>query len=218
MANEQKTAKIRGALTQLDPTNDAHWTDDGLPRESVVRDLAADKNITRKEIQEAFPGFQRPGSGDEDPLGDASLGETKDTAQGGPKESPVTVEGLGDPTQNTGELMTEDEVRAILNQRVADAKQALEAAQKAVRDAQANVITAQGDVRKAQDDLLREFPPLTPSQNIKLHLASEQAHRRRVAGYGPGEQIDAAFSRSNARGWRRPARGDRPTQTSAVGR
>src|SRR5665213_4019984 len=50
---------ITDALAKLDHTNDNHWTDDGQPRTSVIRELAKDPNITRKEIVTASPGFLR---------------------------------------------------------------------------------------------------------------------------------------------------------------
>jgi hypothetical protein len=58
--NEQKNAKIREALQQLDPANNEHWTDNGLPREGAVRQLTDDQNISRRDIQTARPGFLRP--------------------------------------------------------------------------------------------------------------------------------------------------------------
>lgn len=58
-ASEQKTATIRAALQQLDTATDAYWTDNGLPREGVVRELANDTTISRRDIQSAWPNFRR---------------------------------------------------------------------------------------------------------------------------------------------------------------
>lgn len=198
----QKYEKIRTALQQLDPKNDAHWTDDGLPRTGTVQKLASDATITRKEIQEAQPGFQREPINPPPAVGD----DSRDPLTG----DPILTAGDGDPTQNTGEFMSEAEVRLILQQRVKDADQALTDAQQAVREAHIAVRTRQADVMEARAELTRQFPPMTAAQNIKTYIASEMAQRARAhghpAGIAPGSQVDAAMQRSNQRGWRRPTR------------
>lgn len=204
--NEQKVSKIRNALEQLDPVNDTHWTDDGLPRESVVRQLASDQTLSRREIQDARPGFQRYAQSP------AAKAATANPEKQEPALDPLTgepeVAAAEDPTKNTGELMTEDEVRAVLEMRVRDRTQGLADAQQAVRDANAGVVKAQEALRISKGDLTREFPPLTVAQNLKQYLASEQAMRAYNHGHGvtSGAQIDMAMQRSNSRGWRRPAR------------
>lgn len=214
MANEQTVTKIRAALAQLDPTNDAHWTDDGLPRTGVVQKLASDPNLSRKEIQEANPGFQR------EPTKPAvTAGDDLDPLTGEPGPKVVEGEGLGDPTKNTGDLMSEAEVRAILEGKVKDAAQALDDAQKAVRDAHNLVTQRQTELVAARADLTREFPPMTQAENIKAYIASEVAQRAAAFaphGIAPGSQIDAAMMRSNSRGWRRPTRNNLPTQSGAA--
>lgn len=222
MANEQKTATVRAALTQLDPTNDKHWTEDGLPREGVVRQFANDQNISRKDIQDAYPGFQRnatkPG---------AAAGDNIDPLTGEPVVAAVAEgDGLGvvenndDPSKNSGPPMTESEVREVLEGRVHAATQALADRQQDVRDANKAVITAQEFLAKVRSDLTREFPPLTPAENVKQYIASENARRAELLGYNrqsPGSQIDAAFQRGNSRGWKRPSTGRKGvTQTSAA--
>lgn len=237
MANDQKTQKIRTALAQLDAKNDQHWTEDGLPREGIIRKLASDNTISRKDISDAQPGFQRnpvapaPQAGDNvDALtgeavapADAIAGAKADSAA----NATAAVDGAdsqdgnaADPTQNTGDLMTEAEVRTILENRVSEKEQGVADAQQAVRDAQKAVLTAQSDLQTARDDFRREFPPMTQAENVKQYIASEVAQRARAHGYGgiaPGSQIDAAMQRSNSRGWRRPSRVG-PTSTSGINR
>lgn len=66
------TNLIKNALLKLDPANDDHWTDDGLPRIDVVTEFAG-KSVKRAEINKAFPNFSRQDSviteADEDPVG-----------------------------------------------------------------------------------------------------------------------------------------------------
>lgn len=231
-SNEQKTQKIRHALTQLDAANDKHWTEDGLPREGIIRKLAGDETISRKDISEAQPGFQRhpieppPKAGDNV---DALTGEAVSTADanaGATADSEANkiaaADGVdsqdgnySDLTKNTGDLMTEHEVRTILENRVSTREQGVADAQQAVRDAQKAVITAQEDLQAAREEFRREFPPLSQAENIKQFIASEQQQRAAARGYGGMAQIDAAMQRSNSRGWRRPSRVGR-TSTSGV--
>ena len=213
MSNDPKIAKIQTALNQLDPTNDQHWTDDGLPREGVVRKLASDQTISRKEIQEARPGFQRtPAPVTHDPVtGEPVVAEG---AAPGSGSGGIDPSNIGDPSKNTGELMTESEVRGILEGHVKAANSELEAARLAVLDAHKREDAAKTAVQGARTDFAREYPPLTPALNVKQYIASEQAERARAAanrGYSaptiaPGSQIDAAMQKGNSRGWRRQVR------------
>lgn len=217
--SEQKATKIRAALTQLDPAKDDHWTDDGLPRENVVRDFANDQSVSRKDIQDAYPGFQRQAqkpAAEVDPLtGEPPVSDEAKAAYH-LMRPPTEGEGLGldtDPAKNTGDYMSDEEVRVVLEQRVKDAEQGIADAQANVRAANQAVIDAQAKLRQVKDDLTREFPPLTQAQNIKQYIASEMALRAAAHGVGPspsgiapGSQIDAAMQRSNSRGWRRPSR------------
>jgi len=52
-------SKITEALLKLDPTNDNHWTTDGLPRIDTVKMLAADQTLTREMITAEVPDFSR---------------------------------------------------------------------------------------------------------------------------------------------------------------
>ena len=67
------------------------------------------------------------------------------------------------------------------------------------------------EIQDARAALQKRFPPLTPDQAIKQHLASEQAKRvaaaERAKEYGrapgPSSQVDAASGRGSRRGWGR---------------
>lgn len=230
MANEQRIAKIRAALQQLDKANDQHWTEDGLPREGIVRKLASDTTISRKDISDAQPGFQRepvvpaPTAGDNV---DELTGETVQPGAGkvdAAAQKAATENGNDsndgahtDPAKNTGDMMTESEVREVLETRVRNAEQALADSQQHVRDSHKAVVDRQADLASVKADLSRAYPPLTAAENIKQYIASEMEQRKVAHGYGgvaPGSQIDAAMMRSNSRGWRRPSRQGQ-TQTGA---
>lgn len=214
MSNESQVAKIREALKQLDVSDNSHWTDDGLPRTGTVQKIASDPSIDRKSIQAAWPGFQRH------PVKDAAKVATSEAAAPA-AEDPLTGEASADPAQNDGEFMSEDEVKAILTQRVSDAIAGETAALDKIKDGQRELIEARKKVAVARSDYQREFPPMTQAENVKQYLASELARRAEAAGVGrqdglSGSQIDNAMQRGNKRGWRRPTRGNRQTVTSGL--
>lgn len=51
--------KVVEALGKLDPSNDNHWTSDGLPRIDTVRMFAGNQALTREAITAAIPNFSR---------------------------------------------------------------------------------------------------------------------------------------------------------------
>jgi hypothetical protein len=50
---------VRTAVVKLDPTNDEHWTDKGLPSVEAVRDLSKNDEISRQDIVEVAPSLTR---------------------------------------------------------------------------------------------------------------------------------------------------------------
>jgi len=207
--------KIRAALAQLDPTDNDHWTDDGLPKTGVVQRIASDQTIKRSDIQAASPGFERPAPTDQPPVDD--FGQAVDqTAQagtetaGGPKaEAAKPTDGDETLEGNEGEFMSEEEVHSILVQRVAACENDIQAADKALADAQNARIAAVKARDAARKDLNAKFPPMTDAEMRKQHIASENARRAAmVEGRGAmASRVDQAMARGNSRGWRRPVRG-----------
>lgn len=55
----EQVARLRGMLRKLDPQNDKHWTEDGLPSVEVVAEALVDPSISRAMIDVAAPGFNR---------------------------------------------------------------------------------------------------------------------------------------------------------------
>lgn len=51
--------EIATAIGLLDPKDDAHWTEAGLPAVDAVKAIVG-RNVTRTEINEAAPDFMRP--------------------------------------------------------------------------------------------------------------------------------------------------------------
>lgn len=51
--------KIKEALQKLDAGNDNHWTQDGSPRLETVKFNNGGEAVSREEIEDAFPGFNK---------------------------------------------------------------------------------------------------------------------------------------------------------------
>lgn len=52
------TVKISDAVQKLDPSNDGHWTKEGLPAMAVLA-VFAGRKVTQEEVKGAVPGFTR---------------------------------------------------------------------------------------------------------------------------------------------------------------
>ncbi len=91
---------IKDSLAKLDPANDEHWTDDGLPRMDVLQAQPGNSRLTRKQVTDADPSFSRASVLDAEKV-DEALDEDKayDEADGAKalevleaKEAEVMVE------------------------------------------------------------------------------------------------------------------------------
>lgn len=180
MANKYAN-EITAALSKLDPQNNEHWTDDGLPVTRVVQTLANEPGIKRSDINEVAPGFSRTSA---DPV------EATGTGEPAAPEVSASVEGAGLGEKATFQTAFEEAEKAL-----AQAKDVRIAAQRAELEAQKHR-------DKALTALNAAFPPLTHAQNIKQYINHEQAQR--AERFGPGSQLDAAMSARRSRGWSRP--------------
>lgn len=174
--------KIATALAQLDHSNPEHWADDGLPRTSVVQQLANDQSIRRVDINETAPGFARvvPGAGtgglDTDPPEEIQTGSKVVSAENGTEES-------GAPTvKETGLISAIDDSadtsREGLRRRVVAAEQAVAENEKAIQRLQANHVQLHKALRQARQDEVTRYPRVSEAQMIQDHLRSE--HQKRV--------------------------------------
>jgi hypothetical protein len=208
--NPDQAQKIRDALAQLDPQNNEHWTDEGLPRTGVVQRIANDQTIKRGDIQAANPNFARPQVGD--PLGDPVEVTGADVNgkladEGGAAAAAAAA--AAPAQEQEDEYLTEAEVKQVLLDRVNAAQTAVNAAQKQISEGHRAEAESNKTLNAALVDFRRAFPPLTPAQNIKAHIAGEN-FRRMMAVQGRAglaSQVDNAMKRGNSRGWRRPVRG-----------
>lgn len=181
-------------LTAMDTKNDALWTDDGSPLVLEVQRLANDKTVTRAQINDALPGFNREAKKTE-------LAPASDVQVGG-EDAPETA-----PEASNIEALTKEDKRNILQRRVRDAEEALTAQRKVTSESRAEEIRCERRLARAHADQARYFPPVTVADNIKAHLETQGRLAMERAGLGAGpSQVDLSMQRSNRRGWTRPTR------------
>jgi hypothetical protein len=60
---QKQREEIRQAVTRLDPLNDEHWTQDGLPRVDVVAEAVGRADLTRRDLNKAASDMTRPAGG-----------------------------------------------------------------------------------------------------------------------------------------------------------
>lgn len=174
---------IREVLKSLDHSNDTLWTDDGSPLVGIVQKLTNDSTVTRAQINEAEPGFNRIVTvAVEDEAGEDPT-EGIGTA---PDPSIVVAAAPAKPPEDngfTGEEPSEEQIRLVLIRRIQDAETAIMEAKAAVSKAQNDVVRAEQRLGRAHLDHQRKFPPITAAANIKQHLERQQEIlRERVTG------------------------------------
>lgn len=205
---EDQKAKIRDALDKLDHADDAHWTEDGLPRTGVVQQLANDQTIKRSHINAAAPQFVRR-------AGDAMGDPSESTGDGLPAENgalnTLPPHEQVQPPQVMNTEADEDTVRDALLRNIHDAEEAISAAKRKITDGHSEESASRLRLERAKVDFNRSFPQISAMDNIKQHLAAEAQRRADLAGApnvygGKASQIDVAMSRGNSRGWGRPRR------------
>ena len=153
--------KIANALSQLDHSNPEHWVEDGLPRTSVVQQLANDPNIRRTDINEVAPGFAR--------LDPATHPETIEVAA-------KPIEPIISAVEDEGPALTttRDEARRHTTM----CEQALANAEKEHQVSTANVLKRRQELSAARQDENLRFPRVTHSQMVQDYLKSSNEQRR----------------------------------------
>lgn len=210
------TAKIKQALTQLDPVQDGHWTSDGAPRMDVVEKLVGTKGITRSDVNKAGPTFTRDHPHLESPVSEQEpeaeapqvAGPEQDVA---PASEPQTD--AGEPSEPMDEL---EVALAKAKKELAEAEEAKHAAQKRAAEAQRKV----DEVIEARE---RDRPVHENIKGIQAYIARQQeirqaraarAQQLQQAGLdaktlaqltGPAK-IDQAMARKTGYGQERPTR------------
>lgn len=159
--------KIREALLKLDPSNDEHWTAEGLPRLDVMQQFVGEA-VSRADVTGAAKAFSRtnatleeptPTEGDSEP--DAGAPPADVTPDQPPAETPPE-EGETDPE----ELGDDEAIEAEL-----------EAAQKNMNKAQARLNKANAAMDVVITRREQEAAGRTTAHDIKAYQKSQQAQR-----------------------------------------
>ena len=80
---------IKRALDTLDPKNDAHWTNGGLPSMERMKEITGKSDLTRAEVSAVAPGFDRAAAAE------AANGGASGDGSAGPASAPAAEEGSG---------------------------------------------------------------------------------------------------------------------------
>lgn len=117
----EKSTKIADALSHLNPSNDEHWTGQGLARLDAVTALVGE-DVTRKEVEDVAPGFKRE---DVTVQGSQEPSESPDEPEAAP-ESPKEPDGATVP-KIEAEIAKEEAKIAACRDRINNLKAKLDA-------------------------------------------------------------------------------------------
>lgn len=213
---------IQEALLALDPKNDQHWTDAGLPRLSELKRLTGNDSLTRSDVNDVDSEFHRDMVGVVHDVLDDIFGESSDDAAEEQPEPAVepreSVLGLPLP-QILGDPEVARQALQELNGLQIEAANRL----KAVKAEQAQLAAQVAVVERAVERHRRAMGSEDDASGVRAYLErqrqvrEERAARRKAfieSGVTAGEvaaelrgqaPIDAAMNaRGNSRGTSRP--------------
>ncbi len=207
--------EIKEALQKLDPKNDDHWTSDGLPLVSVMTELTGNDVLTRQQITDANPEFNRsivlgtattspeekPPSGLEGPnmegKSDAEGSEEKDEKEKTENQEEITKNSLDQ------EIVVLSRERDILNREI----HKLQVLRDRLQELEFGETTAKADTVARLGYI--KMQNLVRARKSVSHKAIVKALG--VNNIDPRAKIDAAMAHKRGRGTQRPVR---PTHTT----
>lgn len=208
---------IREALAQLDTLDNDHWTADGAPKIDAVKELL-NRNVTRQEITDAAPKFNR-----ENPIVD-------DEPEQAPEVTEPTVE-PDEPDRSILEQIAEAGpiplpdflvlLRDVPSNQLNDLLTLQKGQQQALIEYRKRVEEMDYSLRNAMVQtrarISREVPDVDNQQAIRDYLKSQQTTRAAkhavtseilkeidMKQLDPRSAIDRAMARRTARGTQRP--------------
>lgn len=218
---------LEEAIEKLDPDNDEHWTQQGLPKlEPLVEMLG--KPVTRKEVEQVAPDANRDEARElKELMGDMAEEEPEVQVQAEKPEEPVKPEEPMHPAHSDGvvpEPMSEEEKQQLINDQVKALQEAIDKWSEFVSDtnkvmekAKQDILDAEAHLQGLQEEYNKLQPKTTNQQEIAMYLASanrQRTERGRIkqeifkginpADFDPRAPIDQAFARKNKRGAQRP--------------
>lgn len=188
-------------LQKLDPTNDAHWTQNGQPNLAAVQELANDVTIKRKDITDAAPLLNR----------DAAIADKNAAAAPPPDPEPELdalapvplppTNGFEEAQARNVELKELSKELELLREKRRQANVDFDVAQKKLD----KLIEAGGFENETFDTTMAAY------KAAQVHVRQGRANNRDVvkalkeAGiFNTAAPIDNAMARKNTRGANRP--------------
>lgn len=210
--------KIREALALLDPSDDNHWTAQGLPAMDTVCDLVGER-VTRVQVSEAAPGFERPrddapaeGQGEPNALpelaGDVTISAEAPIVLDAKEPAPPAEASAPEPVDER------EAAEAEAKARVAEIRARQGEARDAIARAQAFVGECDTEIARINTELEKRFPPLSQAEQYKRIVARSREDRRkrveaerlalRVLHRGGKSPLDRAMASRRGFGLQRP--------------
>lgn len=180
-------SKILEALGKLDPTNDAHWTSDGLPRVDTVRLLAANPALDRDQITAAAPGFSRQTPGLQAATAPASAPAPVVTPPVAPVAADAAAQPVGDAGASAGDNAS---LNADLENESTDPADVLAHLQVRKSEVEAELAEFDAQMAKANeyrqslvarhDDIVNELANLNPQGATNAIQAYQESQKRQA--------------------------------------
>lgn len=182
--------EIKEALAQLDPENDAQWTNYGLPLVDVMRTLTGNEELTRQLITEAEPEFNREAARAARPVQEEVEAEAEVEAPAKPQPQLAVLDGeIQDLLKEKNEL--DKKIVALSRKR------------DAVQEREFRTRTPEDNIRSIQTYIKSQAQArMDRATNRQRFIESGLTSR----DLDPRAPIDQAMARKTQRGTQRPAR------------
>ena len=191
---------IKQALQKLDFENDEHWTSDGLPMISALKEITGTE-LTRQQITQADPEFNRQS------LVNQGYEEDADTSSDAVEE------------ESQSEEVKENPEIEILALEISNLEEKIKVDKESIKTFQDGIVAKQKSLAIAKGKFSVLCPKKTNTQSIQSYLKQENKNRmirheerKKVLGnlnpkdFTAMSPIDAALARRRTRGSQRPVR------------
>ena len=171
--------EITEALKKLDPENDEHWTNQGLPALNPLAEILGVKNVKREQVTEADPQFNREAA-------------RQSKQEPGPAADDQPTE------QKQDEASEEDEGEKDIHQLIADADAEVEAIRHQKTELERELTKAQNErdrlitIRDSGED--RHHNQREIIRHIQRQNEARKAQRTPQPGSAAPSDLDASLS------------------------
>ena len=198
-------SNIHSALSRLDPANDAQWTADGAPLMEAIKELTGDENVTRKQVIDAMPTFNRELAEKAIAAQEAEVVPPVDPENSSVDPAPVDPENSSiSPYQEEYDLISKNLENLIVKRDAINGK----ITKLAQRQAQLDPYVAKSTDYNHQRDMENRKAYIKKQNEIRLARHTKHGKILSALGVetGSASPIDQAFGRKTKRGLQRPVR------------